>query len=261
MEVKNNIKITLIQSDIVWEDIDTNLERISKKILKVEDQPDIIVLPEMFATGFLMQPEKFAQTEDGTIVSRLGELSKQKNAVIVASVIIKDKGKYYNRLFWINPEGQYQTYNKKHLFSFAGEHEKYAAGDKDLIVNYKSWRIKLLICYDLRFPVWSRNRNDYDILIYIANWPNVRSFPWKTLLLARAIENLSYVVGVNRVGEDGNRIAHSGDSMIIDFKGEIICNTKPFEETIETCTLSYEDLIKFRTKFPALGDADEFELK
>lgn len=260
MKPIDNLKITIVQSDIVWQNIDANLINFGKKIDNVTELTDIIVLPEMFATGFSMKPGLYAQPETGEIYKWLAEKAKQKKAVIVASVITEDNGKYYNRLVWMQEDGTFQTYNKRHLFTFAGEHEKYSPGENQLIVNFKGWRIKLLICYDLRFPVWSRNNKDYDLLIYVANWPERRSYPWKTLLLARAIENLSYVAGVNRVGDDGNNISHSGDSALIDYKGEILSKIKPFEEYVETISISYPELIEFRSKFPAENDADKFNI-
>ncbi len=260
------MKITIIQSNIVWEDIETNLLNFSKKIDDIKEQTDIIILPEMFATGFLINPQRYAQKENGQIYNWLSETANKSNAVIIGSVITEridrqtNITKYYNRLVFMQPDGKYQTYDKRHLFSFGGEHKKYSQGSKDLIVNFKDWRIKLLICYDLRFPVWSRNKKDYDLLIYIANWPHIRSNAWKTLLMARAVENLSYVIGVNRVGKDGNNISHSGDSAVINYKGDIVSNIKEFSETTETVEISMTELSEYRKKFPAENDADDFEI-
>jgi len=259
----NDLKVTLIQSSLFWEDKPKNLEQFSKKIDDVKDATDLIILPEMFSTGFSMKPENLAETMKGETVTWMKEKAKKKNCVIAGSFICEENGHYYNRLLWVNPDGSYVKYDKRHLFSMGDEHNHYAAGEEKVIVELKGWKICPLICYDLRFPVWARNTKDasYDVLIYVANWPERRSYPWKTLLLARAIENQCYVIGVNRVGADGNNITHSGDSAVIDAKGEIISKIKPSEETIETVSLSYSDLQDFRKQFPAILDADQFEVK
>lgn len=253
------MKVTIIQSNIVWEDVKENLKHFSKKINSIKEDTDLIVLPEMFTTGFSMKPDEFAPYEKMQI-QWLKENSKNKNAVITGSIITKKNEQYFNSLIWMQPNGEFFVYNKKHLFSFAGEDKFYSPGTEKLTTNINNWKIRPLICYDLRFPVWSRNKQDYDILIYVANWPERRNDAWKTLLKARAIENQCYVIGVNRIGNDGNKIYHSGDSAVIDPKGNIISKTKAHEESVETVSLNLDELTAFRTKFPVANDADKFEI-
>jgi omega-amidase len=262
----SSLIITIIQTNLFWEDKTANLQLLEEKINSIKGKTEIVVLPEMFSTGFSMQPEKFAEKMDGQTVAWMKKISASKKIILTGSLIIEEDEKYFNRLIWMLPNGQHGSYDKRHRFAFAGEDEKYTAGSKRLIASVKGWKINLLVCYDLRFPVWSRqsavNENEegeleYDLLIYVANWPQRRSLAWKTLLQARAIENQSYVVGVNRVGNDGNNIYHSGDSMVIDPLGEIIYY-KTEEEDIFTHALSKERLEEVRTKFPFWKDADEF---
>ena len=270
-----DLKVTIIQSNLHWENKERNLEMFSQKIDAVAEKTDLIVLPEMFTTGFSMKPKSFAEPMDGLIIAWFKEQAKKKGCVVTGSFICEEKGKYYNRLVWAKPDGDCITYDKRHLFRMANEDAHYTSGQEKIIVELKGWKICPLVCYDLRFPVWSRNRQvkpysqitdkeninyEYDVLIYIANWPEVRSYPWKTLLLARALENQCYVVGLNRVGNDGNTIYHSGDSSVINAKGIIISNTKPHEETTETVALNYAELAAFRKTFPAMLDADEFQI-
>lgn len=259
----NNLKITLIQSDLHWENKAKNIEMFSEKIDQISEKTDLIILPEMFTTGFSMQPEKFAEDMNGPTVSWLKDKAREKNCVITGSFICEEEGKYYNRLVWMRPEGTFSHYDKRHLFSMGDENNHYTCGYERIMEEIKGWKICPLICYDLRFPVWSRNvaSYPYDLLIYIANWPERRSHPWKTLLLARAIENQCYVAGLNRIGNDSNEIYHSGDSAVINPKGEIISNIPPHESFIETITLSYDELIEFRKIFPVLKDADRFGIK
>ncbi len=261
-QAMNNLKITIIQSNLHWENIDKNLEMFAQKISSVTEETDLIVLPEMFTTGFSMQPQKLAEQMNGKTLIWLKQQAEKKQCVVTGSFICEENGKYYNRIVWMKPDGTYSVYDKRHLFSMAEEDKHYTAGDKKIIEEIKGWKICPLVCYDLRFPVWSRNtnKNRYDVLIYIANWPERRAYPWKTLLLARAIENQSYVVGLNRVGNDGNEIYHSGDSAIVNAKGEIISTIKPHEEKTETITLEYKDLEDFKKQFPVMDDADEFNL-
>lgn len=253
------LKITIIQSDLIWENVEANLHNFEKKINSINEETDLIILPEMFANGFSMKPHKFAHFYD-EIINKMSEFALLKKAVVTGSVISENKGKYFNTLIWMQPDGIYQSYNKRHLFSFAGEDLHYSQGKKDLLTELKGWQIKPLICYDLRFPVWSRNKNNYDLMIYIANWPERRNGAWKTLLKARAIENQVYVIGVNRVGYDGNNIYHSGDSAVIDPKGNIISKTRANIESIETLTLDFDVLNAFRKKFPVGKDADDFTI-
>lgn len=257
-----DLSITTIQTHLIWEDVDKNLSHLDTKINEIKNNTDIIVLPEMFTTGFTMNPNQLAETQGGKGLQWMLEKAKQKNCIIVGSISVKDADEYYNRLYWAKPDGSYEYYDKRHLFRMGNEHQHYSVGFKKLIVEYKGWKICPLVCYDLRFPVWSRNtkENTYDVLIYVANWPEVRSYPWKHLLIARAIENQCYVVGVNRIGEDGNNIKHSGDTSIINPRGEIISKTKANEDQLETLFLSFNYLHEFRKLFPVMMDADEFKI-
>ena len=261
------LKVTIVQSPLHWESVEHNLEMFSRKLAPLNEPGGIIVLPEMFNTGFTMRSEYLAEPTGGKTMQWMAALAKEKDSVITGSLIIKENSDYFNRLAWMLPDGSFKTYDKRHLFRMAGEHKHFSTGRQKLIVNFKEWRICPLVCYDLRFPVWSRNRNlvngepEYDCLIYVANWPERRNTAWKTLLQARAIENQCYVIGVNRIGTDGNDISYSGDSAIIDPKGTIISNTNPGQESMETVSLSYPELKNYRKSFPVSIDADEFELK
>ena len=257
--MKEKLKVTIIQANLIWENVEKNLNHFSKKIKSFDGDTDLIVLPEMFATGFSMKPEKFSTFEKQQL-DWLHENAVMTSAVIVGSIIRERDGKYFNSLIWMEPSGNVEIYDKRHLFGFAGEDRHYTQGDQHFITKIDKWSFRPLICYDLRFPVWSRNKNDYDVLIYIANWPDARIEAWKILLKARAIENQAYVIAVNRVGDDGNGIAHSGDSFVIDPKGNVICDITPYEEAVKTATLNYEELIPYRKKFPAADDADNFRI-
>lgn len=254
-----NLNISLLQTSLHWQDKAANYKKFEALIQRTGDT-DVIILPEMFTTGFTMEPEQLAEEFPGPSLDWMATQANRTGAVITGSIVTKANGHYYNRLVWMTPDGSYQTYDKRHLFRMANEDKHYSAGTDRLIVEYKGWRIFPLICYDLRFPVWSRNQDDYDLLIYIANWPSVRREPWKALLPARAIENLCYVAGVNRVGEDGNGFPHSGDSMVIDPKGTCLFHQAD-QEIVETLTLDAEALLKFRKRFPADRDADDFNIK
>ncbi len=262
---ENNLRITIIQSNLHWEDVDANLQMFEEKISSIEDT-DIILLPEMFSTGFSMKPELFAEEMpaldggNGKVVTWMRAMAEQKQAVICGSVMIKRNEKFFNRLIWFEPNGIFYTYDKRHLFSMGDENNHYTAGTKKLIVDYKGWKICPLVCYDLRFPVWSRNTENYDLLFYVANWPERRIHAWKSLLVARAVENQCYTIGLNRVGEDGNKIYHSGDSSVIDMKGEILLQQSDIE-TVQTVALSKSALDDYRKEFPVLSDSDEFEFK
>lgn len=255
--------ITTIQTHLFWEDVQQNLIHLDKKINDIVMPVDVIVLPEMFTTGFTMNPAQLAEEHEGKGLQWMQQKSKEKNCVIVGSISVKENTNFYNRLYWTKPDGTYEYYDKRHLFRMGNEHQHYTAGDKKLIIEYKGWKICPLVCYDLRFPVWSRNTRDntFDILIYVANWPEVRSYPWKQLLIARAIENQVYVVGVNRIGEDGNQIKHSGDTCIINPRGEVISKTLAHEDKSETLALSNNYLQEFRKLFPVMMDGDAFEIK
>lgn len=266
----SSLTITLIQTDLFWEDKKANLEMLQKKIDSINEKTEIVILPEMFSTGFSMKPELLAEKMYGDTVQWMKKIAAEKKIILTGSVIIEDPstnaqgGKYFNRLIWMLPNGQYGIYDKRHLFAFADEHDHYSAGNKKLIASVKGWKINLQICYDLRFPVWSRQtpgelENKYDLLINVANWPEKRSTAWKTLLRARAIENQCFVVGINRIGEDGNKIPYDGESSIIDPLGEIIYQKKS-EEDIFTYTLQKEKISEVRDQFPFWQDADLFSI-
>lgn len=256
-----DLKVALVQTDLYWENTTANLASLEEKIATITELVDIIVLPEMFSTGFTMNPASVAEPMNLTTTKWMQQVAAQTGAVVMGSFVAKEGTNYFNRLLWVEPNGTYDFYDKRHLFRMAREQESYTGGTKRIIKEWKGWKICPLICYDLRFPVWSRNvALDYDLLVYVANWPAIRSHVWNTLLQARAIENLSYVVGVNRVGNDGNGIPHTGDSAVIDFKGEVL-ERKSIEEGILIHTLQREPLTAFRDKFPAFLDADEFLLQ
>lgn len=256
-----DLRITLIQSTLHWENIDANLKMFAEKVSSIKEQTDLIILPEMFSTGFTMNNKPLAEKMDGKAVAWMKKAAKEKNCVITGSLIIEEGGMYFNRLIWMRADGSFETYDKRHLFRYANEQDHYTAGTKRLIVELNGWKVCPMICYDLRFPVWIRNQNkEYDLLIFVANWPERRNYPREALLLARAIENQAYVVGVNRVGKDGGDINHSGDSVVIDPQGQIIAKAKPNEEAILSATLSYSALEEWRKKFPAWMDADKFQI-
>jgi len=252
------INVTLIQADIIWEDKNSNLKKYQEQIDKIEST-ELIVLPEMFTTGFSMNPKDISETmNDGTIQWMKDNASKM-NSAICGSIIIEEDGKYFNRFIWVNPDGSIHQYDKKHLFSFAGENKNYTAGNEKIIIEYKGWKICPLICYDLRFPVWSRNSEDYDLLIYVANWPAKRKLAWKSLLVARAIENQCYVIGVNRVGKDENNHYYSGESSLINALGETLYTNSHIEDVYTTSISKYE-LNKIRNQLPFLNDKDNFKI-
>lgn len=250
------MKVTLIQHDIKWEDKLYNLNQYQTYIDNIEET-DIIILPEMFTTGFTMNPSLFSEMMNGETITWMKNIAMLNDCAITGSLIIEENSKYYNRLIWCHTNGDIEFYDKKHLFSFAGENNFYTSGDKQLIINYKGFRIKPLICYDLRFPVWSRT-GDFDMIIYVANWPKIRSSAWRTLLKARAIENQSYVIGVNRIGRDGSGIDHSGDTTVVDANGDV--TNWLFVEGAHTIELDINNLNKIRDKFPFLKDKDNFNI-
>ncbi|MFL5730904.1 MAG: amidohydrolase [Cytophagaceae bacterium] len=255
-----DLKVSLIQSALHWESPDANLAMFEEKIWSIREKTDLIVLPEMFTTGFTMNAAAVSEPMNYKACKWIKQQAEQTKAVVTGSVIIKEEGKFFNRLLWAEPDGSLFYYDKRHLFRMAEEHQTYSAGDRKLIREVKGWKIFPLICYDLRFPVWSRNvSNAYDLILYVANWPQARSSAWKALLKARAIENLSYCIGVNRIKEDGKGIYYSGDSMIINYKGEELFNAAD-QEAVHTMSLNYEELKAFREKFPADMDADKFEI-
>ncbi len=271
----SRLSVTTIQTNLFWEDKKANLAHLSNKINSIGVKTEIVILPEMFNTGFSMRPEILAEKMDGETVSWMKKICAEKKIILTGSIIIEDSSrdspgnkKYYNRLIWMLPNGEYGYYDKRHLFAYGDEHTHFSAGNKRLIASVKGWRINLLVCYDLRFPVWARQtpaatlaseleEPEYDVLIYVANWPEKRSVAWKTLLQARAIENQCYVIGVNRVGTDGNEIRYSGDSMIVDPMGELLYQ-KRNDEDVFTYTLEKSKLNEVREKFPFMKDSDFF---
>ncbi|MBI5541084.1 MAG: amidohydrolase [Bacteroidia bacterium] len=255
------IKISLIQSDLVWENPAENMKKFENNFSDLKGKTDIVLLPEMFTTGFSMNPRPIAEAMDGQTVSWIIKQSAHNNFAIGGSVIITENGKYFNRFIFAEPSGLIHYYDKHHLFTITGEHNEYTAGNTRTIVKYKGFRFFLQICYDLRFPVWMRNKNDYDVMLLVANWPERRNDAWKKLLYARAMENQCYVAAVNRVGNDGKQISHSGDSMIIDYAGREMAFAKPFAEEIITCTINLGLLNDAKEKFPAWKDADDFIIK
>jgi predicted amidohydrolase len=254
------LHITVIQPDIVWEDKAANLQQYEKMIAGVEGPKHVIVLPEMFSTGFSMAPERLAEPMDGKTVSWMAGMAMKHRCILTGSLIIEEDGKYYNRMLWVQPDGHIGSYDKRHLFGYAGENEHYTPGETRMIASVNGWRINLMVCYDLRFPVWARNQGEeYDVLLYVANWPEVRSQAWKTLLQARAIENMSYVVGVNRVGTDGNGHKYAGESSVFGPLGEQLWQCAN-QVACHTITLEKGLLEKTRAKLPFLKDGDKFML-
>lgn len=261
-----DLSIALVQADLVWENVDQNLKNFDQKIASINHSPQLIVLPELFSTGFSMHVEKNAEPENGAALSWMKSKAKEKNCVLAGSLLIKEDGKFYNRFIWMQADGNYETYDKRHLFSMAGEHTIMTAGKENKIVSLAGWKISLQVCYDLRFPVWSKNFYDdghyaFDILLYVANWPEVRKSAYSSLLLARAIENSCYVVWNNRVGADGKNIFHSGDSAVIDPKGNTLALATPGEEQVLNVVLSAEALQEYRQKFQVGPDWDLFEIQ
>jgi len=263
------MKLVLVQPDILWESPTENLENLNKLLEQIEGNPDLIILPEMFTTGFSMNTEEMAQPPENPVIGWMRGKAVRFKSAIMGSMIIADHKKknnrkdgddicYFNRLIFLSKEGDLFFYDKRHMFRMGGEGDHFSAGKNRLIVNHMAWKIFPLICYDLRFPVWSRNREDYDLLIYVANWPAVRSDVWNTLLKARAIENQSWVVGVNRTGKDGEGISYIGESQIINPKGEVIEKLNG-REMIREADISLEELDIFRQKFPVWKDRDHFE--
>jgi omega-amidase len=248
------MNITLVQTKLHWENIEANLEMFSQKLQKLP-QTDLIILPEMFTTGFSMNAAALAEPMGGSAIQWMQEQAQQHQAVVTGSLIIEENGNYYNRLIWMRPDGSYQQYDKKHLFTMAKEEETYTAGEEKILIEYKGFKICPFICYDLRFPVWNRNTQDYDLALYVANWPAKRSYHWRSLLLARAIENQAYIAAVNRVGEDGKGFYYSGDSALIDPAGEILYQ-KADEEDIFQATISLDHIKEVREKLPFLKDRD-----
>lgn len=263
----STLTISTIQTNLHWENKHANLDMLAEKISSLRQKTELVILPEMFTTGFSMNAAALAETMDGPSVQWMKRMSTENRLIITGSLIIEEEGKYYNRLIWMLPNGEIGYYDKRHLFAYSKEDQFYQPGNKRLICSVKGWKLNMQVCYDLRFPVWARqsaqekneHTAEYDILLYVANWPERRNHAWKTLLCARAIENQCYVVGVNRVGKDGNDIYYSGNSLVIDPLGEVLYHMSD-EEDIFTITLDKEKLDEVRNKFPFLKDADQFTI-
>jgi len=271
----STLNVTTIQADLYWENKEENLNMFADRIRRLPAGAELVVLPEMFSTGFSMNASALAEKMDGETIRWMKSLAAAQRIILTGSVIIEEDGHYFNRLIWMLPNGQMGVYDKRHLFAYAGEHLHYTAGTRRLIASVKGWKINLQICYDLRFPVWARQSEssfdqarlpvtertgkipEYDVLVYVANWPERRNHAWKMLLQARAIENQCYVIGVNRVGNDGNEIYHSGDSMVVDPMG-VIQYTMEHKEDVHTTILDKKVLQEIRNKLPFLNDSDDF---
>ncbi|MFH1297878.1 MAG: nitrilase-related carbon-nitrogen hydrolase [Bacteroidota bacterium] len=260
-----NLNITLIQTTLFWEDRPKNLDHFRKLIERIPQQSDLILLPEMFNTGYSINPEFCAEPMDGPSMLFLLEMARSSQAAVAATLLIMEEGEYVNRLVFYYPDGTRMTYDKRHLFRLSGEAGIFKGGEERIVIPLKGWKLMPMICYDLRFPVWSKNRMiageyEYDLLFYLSNWPIVRSHAWRALLVARAIENLSFVAGVNRIGEDGNGMEHTGDSMVVDPKGLVLYQAPSGEEAVQTITLNYMNLKLFREAFAFGQDWDTFAI-
>lgn len=259
--MSDKLKIALFQSDLIWENIHENINQFDEKINEISSDIDLVILPEMFSTGFSMNPTILFETMNGDSVSWMKNTALKNQVAITGSLIIKEGDNYYNRLFFVYPNGTIETYDKRHLFTYGGEDKVYSSGNERLILDYKGWKFCPLICYDLRFPVWSRNDVDYDVLIYVANWPKPRTFAWDTLLKARSIENMCYTVGVNRVGVDGNNLEYIGHSQVVDMLGNELIDSDNEKEDIYIVTLEKRKLIENRNRFRFLNDKDSFSIE
>ena len=260
-----DLNIAYLQADLKWEDKAANLSHFSHLMEQVRPDTDLILIPETFTTGFPVDPKQFAETVDGPTMQWLREQAKTKNAVIATTFPLDINGHFFNSLVWMRPDGSYELYFKRHTFTMGGEDKLVERGKKQLIVELNGWRIKPMVCYDIRFPVWARNRYkdgqyEYDLAFYLANFPDSRMIVWNTLLVARAIENQAYWIGVNRIGEDANDLHYSGESQVINSRGEVISKAEAYKEAVMHCTLDYEKLVRFRKKFPLGPDWDGFEI-
>ncbi len=260
-----DLTITFVQTSLVWEDIQANLDHFESLLLPFQGKQDLVCLPEMFTTGFSAVPEKLAELPGSRTMLWMHELAKKLGSVICGTAIMREGGYYYNRLVWMRPDGSYETMDKRHLFTMGDEHLRFTAGKKRLVVELNGWKIRPLICYDLRFPVWAKNTwkadvYEYDLLIFLANWPEARRQVWKSLLNARAIENLAYCLGVNRTGADGNGLTYSGDSCLVNYRGDVLLDAASAESCF-TVTLTAESLHEFRSKFNVGPDWDDFQIR
>lgn len=258
--MNSHLRVTVIQSTLAWQEPLTNRHRMATHFRGLAGHTDLVVLPETFSTGFSMDTQSLAEAMDGPTVGWMREEAAALGCVIAGSLIVREDGRHFNRLVWARPDGTVASYDKRHLFRMAQESQHFAAGSRRLVVELKGWRVCPLICYDLRFPVWSRNRGDYDLLVYVANWPTRRAHAWSSLLRARAIENQCYVAGVNRIGTDGSGTAYAGDSVVLDFLGQSL-SSEGGGDRVETTVLDLQSLRAYRESFPAHLDADAFELE
>ncbi|MBP7269021.1 MAG: amidohydrolase [Bacteroidia bacterium] len=258
-----SLRIALLQADLRWEDPTANRDLLSGMIDDIRERPDLIVLPEMFSTGFSMRADELAQTMDGPDLRWMQGVAERTGSTLTGSLIVEENGRYFNRLLWMSPNGLLGLYDKRHLFRLAHEQDTYTAGTTRPVFRINDFRVAPLICYDLRFPVWSRRSAsyDYDVLLYVANWPEKRGHAWRSLLPARAIENQSYVAAVNRVGTDGQGMDHRGDSVVLDFRGETISTVEPDSASVLEATLELDPLVRFREQFAFWQDADRFRLE
>ena len=261
-----NLKVAIIQSDLLWEDIQGNLNHFDKHLNQISEKLDLILLPEVFNTAFPVDPVKYAEPINGSSMMWMKKKAIENQCVVAGSLLLKKEDGFYNTYISMKPDGSFDQYSKRHVFHLGDEADTINPGSERLIVNLKNWKIRPLVCYDLRFPVWSKNtyqagKFEYDLLIYVANWPASRSYPWKQMLISRAIENQAYVIGVNRVGKDGAGNSYSGDSVLIDPKGKVINSLKPNQEEVVVVELSYSELESFRTKFNVGPDWDQFTIE
>lgn len=256
----NDLRVTLVQAELAWEDPGANRDRFAQRLDGLAGRTDLVVLPEMFSTGFSMRAGELAEPPDGPTVAWMAERAAELDAAVTGSLITADGGRYYNRLVWMRPDGSSETYDKRHLFSLAGEEKVYSAGRRKLVTSWRGWTVCPQVCYDLRFPAWNRNLEDYDLILFVANWPERRSSPWRILLKARAIENQAWVVGVNRVGDDGNGAYHAGHSAVIDPLGDAVFE-RAGEECVETVPVSGEQLGEVRGRFGFLRDRDDYAIR
>lgn len=259
--MSKELKIVAIQTNVIWQNAAENRVCFEQKISQLDTDTDLILLPEMFSTGFTMKPSSVAETMKGATVIWMINMAKVHDIAIVGSIVVLENNKYFNRAIFVHPSGDLEIYDKRHLFSLAGEHRQYTSGNTRIVINFKGWRICPLICYDLRFPAWSRNSDGYDLLLFMANWPTPRIDAWDTLLKARAIENMSYCFGVNRIGEDKNGYQYNGHTSAFNFLGEIIATTIQGKEDLLQCVISKTKLLKTRQKLNFLKDQDSFKIQ
>ena len=261
MKTSEKLTISIIQTDIIWENPEVNRKQFQNKIETLNTNTDLVVLPEMFTTGFTMNAKLLAEKMNGKTVSWMQHIAMEKQIAITGSLIIKEDDNFYNRLIFVHPSGKTAYYDKRHSFTLAKEDETYTSGSKKILIDYKGWKICPLICYDLRFPVWSRNTNNYDLLIYVASWPKKRIYAWDSLLKARAIENMSYTIGVNRIGKDANNFEYNGHSITLDSLGKPISKENNEQEEIISIQINKREQCVIREKFSFLNDMDSFKIK